>query len=133
MARQLAKAVVVRGRKGDVLFLPGQNVPEWAQKLITNPHAWGPDDEQDEQPLSEADDVDSDVDDVDEDGIETDDDDPGDPESTEEMAVPPKSGTGSGKDAWLAYAASHDVEVDDSASRDVIIAALDEAGVPTSA
>lgn len=45
--------------------------------------------------------------------------------------VPPKGGAGSGKDAWAAYAAKHDVKVADDATRDDIVAALDAAGVPT--
>lgn len=45
--------------------------------------------------------------------------------------VPPRGGAGSGKDAWSAYAASKGVDVDAEASRDDIIAALDDAGVPT--
>lgn len=129
MAR-LAKAVSVRGRKGDVLFLPGQDVPEWAQKLITNPHVWASD-EQDEQDSPEADDVEPDeVDDTDDqyDDVEED-----DSESTVAPPVPPKSGTGSGRDAWAAYASAYSVDVTDDMSRDDIFAALDEAGVTTSA
>lgn len=45
--------------------------------------------------------------------------------------VPPKGGAGSGKDAWAAYAASRGVEVDEDATRDDIVAALESAGVPT--
>lgn len=46
--------------------------------------------------------------------------------------VPPQSGNGSGKAAWVAYAASLDppVEVADDATRDDIIAAVAEAGHP---
>lgn len=45
--------------------------------------------------------------------------------------VPPKGGPGSGRDAWAAYAAEHDVEVPADASREDIVAALDAADVPT--
>lgn len=45
--------------------------------------------------------------------------------------VPPRGGAGSGRDAWAGYAARHGVVVDDEDSREDIIAALDEAGVPT--
>ncbi|HWU21556.1 MAG TPA: hypothetical protein VN088_08525 [Nocardioides sp.] len=45
--------------------------------------------------------------------------------------APPRSGRGSGTEAWASYAASNGVAVEDGASRDDIIAALDEAGVPT--
>lgn len=44
---------------------------------------------------------------------------------------PPQSGKGSGKDAWHAYAAASGVEVDDDASREDVIAALEAAGVAT--
>jgi hypothetical protein len=44
--------------------------------------------------------------------------------------VPPRAGRGSGKEAWAAYAAEHEVEVADGASRDDIIAACEAAGVP---
>lgn len=45
---------------------------------------------------------------------------------------PPRSGKGSGIDAWTAYAASFDppVEVADDASRDDVIAAIEAAGHP---
>lgn len=52
-------------------------------------------------------------------------------EPVEGVGAPPKSGKGSGDEAWRSYAASNGVEVDDDAKRDQIIAALDEAGVPT--
>ena len=45
--------------------------------------------------------------------------------------IPPKGGPGSGKDAWVAYAAEHDVEVPADATREDIVAALDAADVPT--
>lgn len=58
---------------------------------------------------------------------ELDPDDPG----RQSDGPPPKSGAGSGKAAWAAYAREHDVEVADDADRGDIIAALDRAGVPT--
>jgi hypothetical protein len=45
--------------------------------------------------------------------------------------IPPRGGAGSGADAWSAYAERKGVEVPEGATRDAIIAALDEAGVPT--
>lgn len=42
---------------------------------------------------------------------------------------PPRSGPGSGKTAWAAFAADHDVEVSDDDSRDDIVAKLADAGV----
>jgi hypothetical protein len=44
---------------------------------------------------------------------------------------PPKAGAGSSKEAWASYAAGKGVEVEDGASRDQILEALDAAGVPT--
>lgn len=44
---------------------------------------------------------------------------------------PPKHGAGSSKEAWAAYAAEHQLVVPDGATREQIIQALDEAGVPT--
>jgi hypothetical protein len=50
-------------------------------------------------------------------------------ESTDAVVEPPRSGKGSGRDAWALFAANHDVEVDDEDTRDDIIAALVEARV----
>jgi hypothetical protein len=44
---------------------------------------------------------------------------------------PPKSGRGSGVKAWADYAKASDVDVDEAATKEQIIAALDAAGVPT--
>ncbi|MEU7771231.1 hypothetical protein AB0C44_07885 [Micromonospora taraxaci] len=44
---------------------------------------------------------------------------------------PPKGGAGSGAAAWRAYAAKHNVEVAEDASREDVVEALTEAGVPT--
>lgn len=38
---------------------------------------------------------------------------------------PPRAGKGSGRDAWAAYAAGLGVDVDDDATRDEIIEAVD--------
>lgn len=42
---------------------------------------------------------------------------------------PPRSGRGSGRDAWAAYAAEHGAEAPEGASREEIIAELEERGV----
>lgn len=47
------------------------------------------------------------------------------------VSVPPRGGAGSGRDAWADYASAHNVDVADDASRDDIINALDEVGIPT--
>lgn len=44
---------------------------------------------------------------------------------------PPRSGAGSSTDAWRAYATDNRVTAADDASREDIITALDQAGVPT--
>lgn len=49
----------------------------------------------------------------------------------QDNAPPPRSGAGSGRDAWAAYALEHDVPVPDDAHREDIITALDAAGVAT--
>lgn len=46
-------------------------------------------------------------------------------------APPPHSGPGSGRSAWAAWAADHQVPVTDAMSRDQIIEACEAAGVPT--
>lgn len=45
--------------------------------------------------------------------------------------APPKTGPGSGRGSWHEYAAAHGVAVEESASRDEIIAACEKAGVAT--
>jgi len=45
--------------------------------------------------------------------------------------IPPKSGRGSSRDAWAAYAEANGIDVDADATKDDIIAALDAEGVAT--
>lgn len=47
------------------------------------------------------------------------------------LVVPPKSGAGSGREEWAAYAAERGVQVEADDSRDDIIAAVEAAPVPT--
>jgi hypothetical protein len=54
----------------------------------------------------------------------------GDGEDGEDGGIPPRAGKGSGKDAWVAYAAANDVDHDPDATRDEIVAAVESAGVP---
>lgn len=49
----------------------------------------------------------------------------------EKSGPPPKSGRGSSLEAWQEYAAAHDVDVESAQNRDDVVAALDQAGVPT--
>lgn len=48
------------------------------------------------------------------------------PEPEPADQAPPKSGAGSGRDAWVAYAESQGVEVTDDMTRDEIIEAVEE-------
>jgi hypothetical protein len=97
----LVSTVHVRDEKGtDHVFGPDSDVPEWAQRKITNAAAW------DEAPQFE-------------------DEDAGD--------EPARSGRGSGLDAWTAYAKSLDIEVPADASRDDVIALVDEKETSTEA
>ncbi|MFG1872147.1 hypothetical protein [Micromonospora arborensis] len=50
-------------------------------------------------------------------------------QSPARIPAPPRTGAGSGVDAWSAYAATQGVEVEDGARRDDIIAACERAGV----
>lgn len=90
-------------------FGPDDDVPAWAQALITNPNAWA--------------DPPADLGAVDAGAGSSGSAAPGAPEP------PPRGGAGSGRDAWAAFAASHRFEVPEDASRDDIIASLEEAGI----
>lgn len=89
------------------VFGPGDDVPAWAAKKITNPHVWAGGDGQTDTADSDA-----------------------DTSGGGEVAVPPMTGTGSGKEAWARYAAARGVSVPDGARRDDIVQALRDAGVP---
>ena len=80
-----------------VLFVPGDEVPDWAAALITNPNCW----------------VDGELPKGKDSGPAADGD------------APPRAGKGSGRAEWAAYAESVGVQVDDDATRDEIIAAVD--------
>lgn len=88
------------GHEQLLVILPGDEIPAWALKDITNPYVLG-------DQAVEADAA------------------PGDP-----GGPPPKAGKGSGEDKWRAYAEEHEVDVTDLKSRDEIIARLEEAGIP---
>jgi hypothetical protein len=87
-------------------FMPGDEVPEWAAKLITNPNVLAVDDVASDEPSgsSEA--------------------------ASDDDAPPPRYGKGSAQKAWAAYAVAHGVDVDDDTPRDEIIAACEDAEVP---
>lgn len=117
MGRQLAVTVHVANPDTCQMevFEAGTVPPEWACAAITNPDVWT-DDGSDVAGTPPS------AGDVAEDGQTVEADSP---------APPPQSGPGSGRDVWVAYAAAHDVDVPDDASRDDIISRLDDAGIPT--
>jgi hypothetical protein len=101
----LVTYVSLRDSAGSVVsFGPGDDVPGWAKKQITNPRVWDdfdPDAERAEQPAV---------------GTGGGGDEP-----------PPLGGPGSGRDLWAAYAAGK-VEVADDWKRDDIVDALKAKG-----
>jgi hypothetical protein len=102
-ARKLAANIYLDGKK----FPKGtseEDLPEGIAVRITNPRAWEGDVE-----AAKAD------------------DDPPDPDKTE--GPPPRSGAGSSRDAWSAFAESHDFDVDPDATKAQIIESLEQAGV----
>lgn len=106
MAKKLAVNVLVVGEDGSpVALLAGDEVPAWAKEQVGD-HCF-----------------DGDSNDADDDAPEL--------ESGEGGGIPPKSGRGSGAQAWADYAQANGVDVDEDASKDDIIAALEAAGVPT--
>lgn len=98
----MARRLIAYVHVDGVAYGPDSKVPADVAKRIGD-HAWTDADEAaaDEQPA-------------------------GGGQSTE---APPRSGRGSGVDAWRAFAEQHDVEVAADASREDIIAACEAAGV----
>lgn len=95
MAR-LRRNVHLVGEQGrSFVFGPGSDVPEWAAKRITNPAAWDTAPAAAEEPRSSA----------------------------ETLEEPPRSGPGSNKAAWVAYAESKGVTITDDMGREDIIEA----------
>jgi hypothetical protein len=106
--KQLAAHVHVRDLGGrTVAYGPGDDVPAWARKQISNPKAWG------------------DVESAEPSQAET----PPPAGTGDELAAPPRAGKGSGVDAWRTFAERKGVDVDQDASREQIIAACESAGV----
>lgn len=112
--RKLASTVHVHdpetGRS--VVFLRGATPPARLQELIVNPDVWEAE-EGAPEPVEEA---------------------PRAPQTvhapvSSDGDEPPRAGKGSSKDAWAAFAAKHNVQVEDESTRDDIIAALARAGV----
>lgn len=111
MARLKGNVLLRNPETGAVeLLADGSDLPDWARGLVGD-HALDGDE------LPDLDELDP--------------DDPAREGGGGQDEPPPKSGTGSGKAAWSAYARSHGVEVPEGADRDDIIAALDAAEVRT--
>jgi hypothetical protein len=83
-------------------FGPGDDVPEWAAQRITAPGLWEGEDDSSPSPAGRL-------------------------APTAAESEPPRSGAGSSRAAWAAYAQSAGVDFDESATRDEIIAAVDDA------
>ena len=99
MSRRLIAYVHVDG----VAYGPDSKVPADVAKRIGD-HAWTTDSDEaaDEQPA-------------------------GGGQSPSTVEAPPRSGRGSGVDAWRAFAEQHDLDVDADATREDIIAAAEAA------
>jgi len=104
MARRLRSFVHVPVGMDWVVYGPDDEVPAEHAALITNPKAWA-----DEAPTEQAE----------------------EPTVASEANAdePPRAGAGSSRDAWVAFAESRGVHVEDEDKRDDIIAALVDAGV----
>lgn len=107
MGRRLRSYVHVPVGLDWVVYGPDDEVPAEHAALITNPKAWA----HDEAPTKDVT------------GEEP------KAASATELSEPPRAGAGSGRDAWVAFAASRGVHVEDEDKRDDIIAALADAGV----
>ncbi|TDD54583.1 hypothetical protein E1286_05175 [Nonomuraea terrae] len=114
MARLTTTVYVVDPDGRQRPFGPGVDLPEWAVTQISNPDVWDGDLP---EHLNASDEKDEDQG-------------PDNGQQPEpELQEPPRGGSGSGKEAWAAYAAARGVEVDADASRDDIIDLLAERGL----
>ncbi|WP_125512874.1 hypothetical protein [Streptomyces sp. WAC 01529] len=105
--KQLAEYVHVRDLAGrTVVFGPGDDVPTWARKQIANPKAWGAAEPADSSHAELP-----------------------SPAGAGDVEAPPRSGKGSGVEAWRAFAERKGVDVDQGASAKDVIAACEAAGV----
>lgn len=104
--KQLVAYVHVRDLAGRTTALgPGDDVPTWAAKQISNPKAWG-----DAEPGASSRPVVSSS------------------AGADTREAPPRSGKGSSVEAWRAFAERKGVDVDQDASREDVIAACETAG-----
>lgn len=115
MTARLVGYTAVRDADGIVhSFGPGDDVPEWAAKAITNPKLWGGE-------VPPADDLDTG-------GTSPT---AGAGTTSSAPVPPPKGGKGSGEDRWREYAAQVGVDVSEAQDRDDVITILELADVPT--
>lgn len=109
---QLGGLYAVHLLKDGVLhsFLPGDDVPDWAAKQITNPHAWEAVEDDLVLPGFAAQPALEFV-----------------PSEDDPTGAPPKSGSGASRQAWADHAESKGVEVNPDWKREDIIAAVESA------
>ncbi|WP_405375981.1 MULTISPECIES: hypothetical protein [unclassified Microbacterium] len=119
MARRLNTYVHVHVDGISQVYGPEDKIPGAVAALITNPAVW---EGADAEEVDDADKVPA----------------PQEPEEVPAEAapadaakIPPKSGRGSGVPAWRDYADRNGFEMDDDVTREEIISALEEAGIPT--
>jgi hypothetical protein len=121
MPRRLRRVVHLRDDRGvRHVFGPHDELPDWAAARIRNPAAWAdtaPDPDQDPPPREDPPPVS-----VNQPAVE--------PAATA-VPIPPRSGKGSGRSAWAAYAAHHGIAVGEDWERGDIIEALEHHGVAT--
>lgn len=109
MTRRLRTAVAVHTPKGTVWLSAGESPSADVAALITAPNAWDDDAAAPAVPTEPAPASE-----------------PSEPTpETEAPAEPPRSGRGSGADAWRAYAQATGLDIDSDMTRDEIIAAVD--------
>lgn len=132
MAKIGQYSVYVQDAQGEThCFLPGDEVPAWAAKLM-GPHCFATGDE---SAAGQDDDVDDDQPDDHDDDVA--DDQPGDDQADDqdapdddESGPPPRSGRGSGESEWRKYAERHGLDTTEIEGRDALIAACDANGIP---
>lgn len=104
--KKLAAFVHVADESGDVhQFGPGDDVPEWVARKVTNPLAWATEDGKSEPEPAES--------------------------TAPEVPIPPKGGPKATAEAWAAYAKAKGYEIEGDATRKEIIEALETDGIPT--
>ncbi|MFE5658370.1 hypothetical protein ACFQ9H_19535 [Streptomyces sp. NPDC056517] len=108
MSRRLIAYVHVDGQA----YGPGDDVPAEVAERI-GAHAWADDSD------------DGDGDETEPAGFPA----PGADGGAGDVQAPPRSGRGSGIEAWRAFLADHEIGVDADASREEIIAAAEQAGL----